>query len=124
MAGFGMVVWWALIAVQVLCGAAEIFRPESVLRFVVDDYVAEPKSGAAVAIRNLGLYNWFLAGGLLLGVFGVAGAATLAWFFAACVAIAGAFALASVTHEWPNAVFFWVQLILGLAGVLLLRHSQ
>jgi uncharacterized membrane protein len=66
-------------------------------------------------VRNLGLYNWFLAIGLFLCVAGVFGGLPSSWFFSLCVAVAGAFAMVTVGYHWT----FMAQLGFGLAAFVL-----
>jgi putative membrane protein len=65
--------------------------------------------------RNMGLYNWFLALGLLLTLTGRLGGVPTSQFFLSCVAMAGVFGLFSVG---PSKAFL-VQLVLGLLTLLL-----
>ena len=115
---------WSVVAMQTGFGAMEIFAPRFVFDRVFITYSAT--SAAPVWIeteklaRNMGLYNWFLAFGLLLSLVGRLGGAPTSQFFLLCVGVAGAFGLFSVSLSMA----FGAQLVLGLMTVLLLRMGR
>jgi putative membrane protein len=69
-----------------------------------------------VLAANQGLYNGFLAAGLIWGAY--SGQATLQLFFLSCVFIAGVFAALSVSR-----VIFWVQALPAMLALILLSLS-
>lgn len=74
----------------------------------------EKAEQSKVLAANQGLYNGFLAAGLVYGV--ASGSREFEWFFLACVVVAGAFGAATV-----NKRIFFVQAVpalLALAAVL------
>jgi putative membrane protein len=111
---------WLVVAMQVGFGALEMFAP----RWVFDRVFAAYYDTRAAPVwieteklaRNMGLYNWFLALGLLLSLVGQLGGVPTSQFFLLCVAVAGAFGLFSVS--WSTA--FLVQLGLGVVTFVLL----
>src|SRR5258708_4211185 len=105
-----------VVAIQTGFGALEIFSP----RFVFDRGFVTYYDTRTAAVwleteklaRNMGLYNWFLASGLLLSLTGQLGGVPTSRFFLLCVAVAGVFGLFSVG---PSKAFV-AQLVLGLAA--------
>jgi putative membrane protein len=65
---------------------------------------------------NQGLYNGFLAAGLIWGLFAGAGASAIQIFFLACVIVAGVYGALSVSRKilWVQAVPAAVTLVLVL----------
>ena len=117
-----------MVLIQVAAGAAEVFSPPLVFYQVLPSYrlasYHEPSADlvwveTGKLARNMGLYNWFLALGLLLSLSGRLGGAPTSQFFLWCVAVAGAFGLLSVSRSWPFAVPFILQLGLGLLTLVL-----
>ena len=76
---------------------------------------AEKAEATAQLAQNQGLYNGFLAAGLLWAVFSPADFAPRATFFLVCVAIAGIFGAATVTRR-----IFYVQALPALLALVLL----
>jgi uncharacterized membrane protein len=126
-----MLLWeWfavAVVVIQALAGAAEMFNPPWVFHRVLPNYrlprYHEPSADLVWAetgklARNMGLYNWFLALGLLLSLSGRLGGAPTSQFFLLCVAVAGAFGLLSVSRSWPFALGFILQLGFGLLTIV------
>jgi uncharacterized membrane protein len=114
---------WLVVAMQAAFGALEMFAPRWVFGRVFVTYA--DTSGVSVwaeterLARNMGLYNWFLALGLLLSLVGWLGSVPTTQFFLLCVAVAGVFGLFSVGLSKA----FGAQLILGLAAfVLMVQH--
>jgi len=71
------------------------------------------RSSAALAM-NQGLYNGFLAAGLVWGLLGGPASASIQTFFLSCVVLAGVFGAMTA-----NRVILWVQAVPG-AGALVL----
>jgi putative membrane protein len=116
---------WVVVAMQAGFGALEMFAPQHVFHLVFASSY-DTTSGSPIWVetgklaRNMGLYNWFLAVGLLLSQTGRLGGAPITQFFLLCVAVAGAFGLLSVGPQ----IAFGAQLGLGLLTfVLFLRRS-
>jgi len=110
---------WLVVAMQALFGALEMFAPRWVFDRVFDDYfrtrTAPVWFETEKVARNMGLYNWFLALGLLLSLVGQLGCTSTSRFFLGCVAVAGAFGVVSVG---PSGAFL-AQLSLGLVAFVL-----
>ena len=111
---------WLAVAMQALFGAFEIFAPRTVFDAVFPTYYDTSSAPTWVETeklaRNMGLYNWFLALGLLLSLTGCLGFPPISQFFLFCVGVAGVFGLFSVGHSMA----FWAQMVLGLVPFLLL----
>jgi putative membrane protein len=75
----------------------------------------EKADTSAVLAANQGLYNGFLAAGLIWGICAVSGAFYVRLFFLSCVAIAGIFGAATVSKK-----IFFVQALPALAALVLL----
>lgn len=73
------------------------------------------KASAALA-ANQGLYNGFLAAGLIWGL--VSGSTPVKLFFLACVVIAGVFGAFTASRR-----ILFIQALPGVAGLLLLYFS-
>lgn len=114
---FAVVAFLAFI--QAVFGAFEVFAPDITLYRVLQDRYRNPRDPiwfeTEAIVRNLGLYNWFLAAGLILCLAGNLGGLPSSWFFSLCVAVAGVFALATVGYSTA----FILQLVVGLAAVVL-----
>jgi putative membrane protein len=76
---------------------------------------AEKAEATAQLAQNQGLYNGFLAAGLLWAVFSRTDFAPRATFFLACVALAGIFGAVTVTRR-----IFYVQALPALMALVLL----
>jgi uncharacterized membrane protein len=122
--GAACVLAWLVVAMQALFGALEIFAPRWVFDRVFADYFRTRDAPVwfetEKLARNMGLYNWFLALGLLLSLVGHLGGRSTSQFFFLCVAVAGVFGVFSVG---PSKAFI-AQLVLGLAAsvLFLFRH--
>lgn len=95
----------------------EMFRWEGVGKRLAG-LDAETLAKTAALGQNQGLYNGFLAAGLLWAAF--AGRVDLAVFFLGCVIVAGAFGAATL----PSRATLWMQALPGavaLAAVLFLK---
>jgi putative membrane protein len=76
---------------------------------------AEKAEATAQLAQNQGLYNGFLAAGLVWAVFSATDFAPRATFFLVCVALAGIFGAVTVTRR-----IFYVQAVPALAALVLL----
>jgi len=76
---------------------------------------AEKAEATAQLAQNQGLYNGFLAAGLVWAVFSRTDFAPRATFFLVCVALAGVFGAATVTRR-----IFYVQALPAIAALALL----
>ena len=96
----GYALAWFVVAMQFAFGAAEVFEPRFVFDRVLETYAATNEdpiwSETEKLARNMGLYNWFLAAGLLFTLTNGLGGLPTARFFLLCVTVAGAFGLISV----------------------------
>jgi putative membrane protein len=77
---------------------------------------AEFAAASRVLAANQGLYNGFLAAGLLWGLLAGAERVPVCTFFLACVIVAGVYGALTV-----NRRILWVQALPALAALLLLR---
>ena len=114
---------WFTVLIQLLFGAAEMFNARRVFEGAFPDTYRQNATSPVWAeteklARNMGLYNWFLALGLLLSLIGWLGDARTSLFFLLCVAVAGVFGLLSVRLS----IAFWAQLLLGLAAFVLFQR--
>ena len=120
---FAVIMASVVVLMQAGFGALELFAPHSTFNMVFASSYnnsADPlwcQTGQLA--RNMGLYNWFIALGLLLSLTGPLAGAWASKFFLLCVGVAGAFALISVSLFWA----FWAQLVLGLATFALFQLS-
>lgn len=95
----------------------EMFLWEKPLGLRVFRQSAERAAITRVLAANQGLYNGFLAAGLIWGLMPGTGSSTIKTFFLACVIVAGIFGAATVSRR-----IFWIQAVpaaLGLVLVLL-----
>jgi putative membrane protein len=76
---------------------------------------AEKAEATAQLAQNQGLYNGFLAAGLVWAVFSRTGFAPRATFFLVCVALAGIFGAVTVSRR-----IFYVQALPALVALVLL----
>lgn len=76
----------------------------------------EFSAASRVLAANQGLYNGFLAAGLIWGV--ASSSSAVATFFLICVVVAGLFGAATV-----NRRVFWIQAAPALVALALLRFS-
>ena len=123
---------WLVVALQMLFGALELFAPRFVFDRVLSIYYETRASvvweETAKIMRNMGLYNWFLALGLALALLGMNGVPAdpahqgelaiylcVVRFFLGCVAAAGVFAIFSVG---PSGAFF-LQLVPAAIALVL-----
>jgi len=79
----------------------------------------EQAAATKVLAANQGLYNGFLAAGLVLGLLLGDAGLTLKVFFLACVVVAGVFGAATA-----NRKILWVQAVPGLIGLLLVIFTR
>ncbi|MDH3636807.1 MAG: DUF1304 domain-containing protein [Gammaproteobacteria bacterium] len=95
----------------------EMFLWEKPVGLRVFRQSAERAAITRILAANQGLYNGFLAAGLLWGLIPGAEGSSIKIFFLACVIVAGIFGAATVSRR-----IFWIQAApaaLGLALVLL-----
>jgi len=86
-------------------------KPRGLRTFgLTPEFAAASKSLAA----NQGLYNGFLAAGLLWGLWLGGGGAAIKIFFLACVIVAGVFGAATASTK-----ILWVQALPGVAALAL-----
>jgi len=81
---------------------------------------------AAGIVMNAGLYNAFLAAGLIWGLSATSGRADILTFFLACVAIAGVFGAVTLETTSPFPMTLIIQTlpaVLGLAAIWWPRAS-
>jgi putative membrane protein len=110
---------WLVVTMQIGFGALEMFAPRWVFDRVFPSYANTRAAPVWIETekltRNMGLYNWFLALGLLLSLAGHLDGVPTSRFFLLCVAVAGAFGLFSVSRSKA----FLAQLGLGLLTFVL-----
>jgi len=82
---------------------------------------AEFAAASAVLAANQGLYNGFLAAGLMWGLlsYGVIGGRHILTFFLSCVVVAGVYGAATA-----NVRILFVQAVPALLALVLVRASQ
>ena len=119
LAWFTCALAWVVVVMQAGFGALEMFAPRWVFDRVFPGYFRTRDNpvwfDTEKLAGNMGLYNWFLALGLLLTLVGKLGGAPNSWFFLLCVAVAGIFGVFSVG---PSKAFI-AQLGLGLVTLVL-----
>ncbi len=76
-------------------------------------------NNSAALAANQGLYNGFLAAGLIWGLLESTAGFSILTFFLSCVIIAGVYGGYSV-----NKSIFWIQALPGIIALLLLLTSQ
>ena len=119
--------WWfglVLVLIQAFFGWKEAFEPEWVFKRIFREFYCKNKDSpvwekTAQLTCNMGLYNWFLAAGMLLSLFEYLGREQGSEFFALCVAIAGIVGLRTVGYS----IAFVAQLGIGALtlGLFLLK---
>lgn len=95
----------------------EMFLWEKPVGLRIFRHSAERAAITRVLAANQGLYNGFLAAGLIWGLVPGTGSSAIKTFFLACVIVAGIFGAATVSRR-----IFWIQAMpaaLGLVLVLL-----
>jgi putative membrane protein len=88
-------------------------------------FSADQASKAHPIVMNAGLYNGFIAAGLLWGALGGGGSFPIRVFFLACVVIAGLFGAAtlpSTTSSIPTTL--WLQTLPGLIALALVWAAR
>lgn len=108
------------VFIQAVFGALEVFLPRCALGLVFASYKGTRDSpvwiDTAQLTRNMGVYNWFLALGLLLSLTEFLSGDRATQFFLVCVALAGVFGVWSIG---PKIAFF-AQIALGVVPFLLM----
>jgi len=79
----------------------------------------EQAAATKVLAANQGLYNGFLAAGLVLGLLLDGAGFTLKLFFLACVVVAGVFGAWTASRK-----ILWIQALPGLIGLLLVVFTR
>lgn len=76
-------------------------------------------NASAPLAKNQGLYNGFLAAGLLWGLLSSANAFSIQVFFLSCVVVAGVFGAVTA-----NRVILWAQAVPGIVALVLVLVSH
>jgi putative membrane protein len=79
----------------------------------------EVMTGSAALAANQGLYNGFLAAGLVWGLYLGSAGFGVKVFFLACVVVAGAFGAATARRS-----ILWIQALPGIAALLLVLWER
>ena len=74
----------------------------------------EDAKASKTLAKNQGLYNGFLAAGLIWSILNAENFESLALFFLSCVAIAGVYAV----YTTKNKKLFFIQSVPAIAGIL------
>lgn len=96
----------------------EMFLWEKPVGLRVFRQSAERAAITRVLAANQGLYNGFLAAGLLWGLMPGAGGSAIKTFFLACVIVAGIFGAATVSRR-----ILWIQAAPAALGLVLVLLS-
>ncbi|MEH2154035.1 DUF1304 domain-containing protein [Nostoc sp.] len=108
-------------AVHIAISVVEIFFWENPLVYQRLDFTAEIASKVAPIVQNAGLYNSFIAAGLIWGAFAKSNSLEIRVFFLVCVIIAGVFG--ALTLKWTTLVLQTLPAFVALA-VVWLAHSR
>lgn len=120
-AGIAQVAAWLVAGIELVFGGIEVLCPQCAAKLVFGNKYVEPSHPIWLEpARNLGLYNCFLAVGLVLALISPFHGAQMTQFFVGCVAVAGIFGWVSVGFS----AAFIVQLVFGLAAFMLLFCSH
>ena len=79
----------------------------------------ENEMAAAAIVHNAGLYNGFLAAGLIWAILATQGALELRLFFLSCAVIAGVFGAATLT--WKTLLLQAIPAAIALAAIVATR---
>ncbi|MEH2082156.1 MAG: DUF1304 domain-containing protein [Nostoc sp.] len=109
-----------IAAIHIAISVAEIFLWENPLVYQRLDFTAEIASKVAPIVQNAGLYNSFIAAGLIWGTFAKSNSLEIRVFFLVCVIIAGVFG--ALTLKWTTLVLQTLPAFVALA-VVWLTHS-
>ena len=110
----------ALVAVSHLVFLVlEMFLWQRPVGLRVFRHSVEQAATTRVLAANQGLYNGFLAAGLLWGLMLGAEGNTIMMFFLACVTVAGIFGAATVSYR-----IFWIQAAPAMLGLVLVLLSS
>jgi len=96
----------------------EMFLWEKPLGRKIFRQTAEQAAATRILAANQGLYNGFLAAGLLWGLFPAADAGDVKIFFLGCVIVAGIYGAVTVSRR-----ILWVQAAPAALGLLLVLLS-
>jgi putative membrane protein len=108
-------------AVHIAISVVEIFFWQNPLVYQRFDFTAEIASKVAPIVQNAGLYNSFIAAGLIWGAFAKSNSLEIRVFFLVCVIIAGIFG--ALTLKWTTLVLQTLPAFVALA-VVWLTHSR
>ncbi len=108
-------------AVHIAISVVEMFLWNNPFVYQRLDFTSEMASIVTPIVQNAGLYNGFIAGGLIWGAFTKDNALSVRVFFLVCVVIAGIFG--ALTLKWTTLV---LQTLPAFAALTLvwLAHSQ
>jgi len=96
----------------------EMFFWEKPLGLRIFGLTPEFAKASKTLAANQGLYNGFLAAGLVWGLFLEAAGGSIRLFFLGCVVVAGVFGAATV-----NRRILWIQALPGTIAILLVLAS-
>ena len=96
----------------------EMFFWEKPLGLRIFGLTPEFAKASKTLAANQGLYNGFLAAGLVWGLFLEAAGGSIRLFFLACVVVAGVFGAATV-----NRRILWIQALPGAIAIFLVLAS-
>ncbi|WP_334977366.1 DUF1304 domain-containing protein [Nostoc sp.] len=108
-------------AVHIAISVVEIFFWENPLVYQKLDFTAEIASKVTPIVQNAGLYNSFIAAGLIWRAFAKSNSLEIRIFFLVCVIIAGVFG--ALTLKWTTLVLQTLPAFVALALVWL-AHSR
>lgn len=108
-------------AIHIAISIVEIFLWQNPSVYQRLDFTAEIATKVAPIVQNAGLYNSFIAAGLIWGAFAKSNSLGIGIFFLVCVIIAGVFG--ALTLRWTTLVLQTLPAFVALALVWL-AHSQ
>ena len=109
------VLLWLIAALHLWFMVLEMFLWRTPLGLKTFRMSREKADSSAVLAANQGLYNGFLAAGLIWGIFLVSGAFYVRLFFLSCVAMAGIFGAATVSKR-----IFFIQALPAMVALAIL----
>ncbi|WP_392476496.1 DUF1304 domain-containing protein [Nostoc sp. C110] len=108
-------------AIHIAISIVEIFLWQNPSVYQRLDFTAEIATKVAPIAQNAGLYNSFIAAGLIWGAFAKSNSLGIRIFFLVCVIIAGVFG--ALTLRWTTLVLQTLPAFIALTLVWL-AHSQ
>lgn len=108
--------------IHIAISAVEIFFWNNPLVYQRLDYTAEIARKVAPIVQNAGLYNGFIAAGLIWGVFSKNNFLSVRVFFLICVVIAGIFG--ALTLKWTTLVLQTIPAFIALIIVWLAHYRS